>query len=171
LFEYVIVGFPFNCSFFQFDELIGKKVTATLSYVQDVAGNVMEKPLKWSFVMQDFGAKEATVTISGVQLNIPFSQALQSSVADDLRASLASTLGISISRLTNFVPSPAADGTTLFSFDILPPASGSSRTNALTASELAAMLANVDRSQNAFLNQFLSPNSTVSIYTWLTSYI
>jgi hypothetical protein len=135
----------------------------TLDGVRDLAGNFMKKPLKWSFVMQDYGAKEATVTISGLALNIPYSQATDGSVAENLRESLASSLGVPESQLTNFVPSPADDGTTLFSFDILPPDSKAARAGALTASEIAAMLGSIDLSQNAFLNQFLSPNSTVGL--------
>jgi hypothetical protein len=136
----------------------------TLGGVRDLAGNVMKKPLKWSFVMQDYGAKEATVTISGLALNIPYSQATDGSVAENLRESLASSLGVPESQLTNFVPSPADDGTTLFSFDILPPDSDTAaRAGALTASEIAAMLGSIDPSQSAFLSQFLSPNSTVGL--------
>jgi hypothetical protein len=140
----------------------------TLDGVRDLAGNVMKKPLKWSFVMQDFGAKEATVTISGMKLNIPYTQATDGSVAESLRESLASSLGVPESQLTNFVPSPAEDGTTLFSFDILPPdAETAARAGALTASEIAGMLGAIDPSQNTFLNQFLSPNSTVGVVMYL----
>ena len=133
----------------------------TLDGVRDLAGNVIKKPLTWSFVMQDFGAKQATVTISGLKLAIPYSESSDPEVVKNLRQALASTLGVPESQLTNFIASPADDGNTLFSFDILPPGSGASRAGSRTASEIAAMLSSLDPSKNAFLNQYLSPNSTV----------
>jgi hypothetical protein len=150
----------FICSF-QLDELIGKKITVTLSGVRDLAGNVQKKSLMWSFVMQDFGAKQATVTVSGMKLQIPYTQGTNSSIIASLRASLASSLGISESRLTNFVASPSDDGKTLFSFDILPPGSTASREDSMTASEIAAMISSIDFSQDSFLNQHLSSDSVV----------
>ena len=138
-------------------------MSVTLDGVRDLAGNVIKKPLTWSFVMQDFGAKQATVTISGLKLDIPYSQASDPEVVKNLRQALASTLGVPESQRTNFIASPADDGNTLFSFDILPPGSGASRAGSLTASEIAALLSSLDPTKNAFLNQYLSPNSTVCL--------
>ncbi len=146
----------------QYEDAIGKKMTVTLSGVRDLAGNTIKQPLTWSFVMQDFGAEQATVRISGFKLNIPFAQ-VDDFIAAALRISLARTLGVPESQLTNFSPSLAPDGNTLFSFDILPPSSQGSRAAVLTASEIAAMLNNLDVTQDPFLNANVDPESQVSL--------
>jgi hypothetical protein len=43
-----------------------------LARVTDLAGNPMSTAYTWSFVMQDFGVKDASVQISGLKLNLPF---------------------------------------------------------------------------------------------------
>ncbi len=43
-----------------------------LARVTDLAGNPMSIAYAWSFVMQDFGVKDASVQISGLKLNLPF---------------------------------------------------------------------------------------------------
>jgi hypothetical protein len=126
-----------------------------------MAGNIAGD-LSWSFVMQNYGADLATVTITGMKLNIPFTD-VNSSVAETLKKSIAFSLSIPESRLANFMPSPAADGYTLFSFDILPPSFGTRRAGTLTAGEIAAMLGSLNGSQNEFLDQYLSPDSTVRL--------
>jgi hypothetical protein len=144
----------------QYEDAIGKKMTLTLSGVRDLAGNVIKKPLMWSFVMQDFGAKQATVRISGFKLNIPFTS-INASVTESLQISLAGVLDVPVSRLVNFSPSPADDGNTLYSFDILPPSTQGSRAVALTASEIAAMLNTLDVTQDPFLNANADPDAQV----------
>ncbi len=144
----------------QYEAAIGKKMTVTLSGVRDLAGNTIKNPLTWSFVMQDFGAKQTTVRISGFKLSIPFTS-INESVTASLRTSLARSLQVSESRLVDFSPSPADDGNTLYSFDILPPSSQARRAGALTASEIAAMLNTLDVTQDPFLNANADPDAEV----------
>jgi hypothetical protein len=52
--------------------LIGYPLTMQLARVTDLAGNPMSTAYTWSFVMQDFGVKDASVQISGLKINLPF---------------------------------------------------------------------------------------------------
>ncbi len=52
--------------------MIGYPLTMQLARVTDLAGNPMLTTYTWSFVMQDFGVKDASVQISGLKLNLPF---------------------------------------------------------------------------------------------------
>ncbi len=127
-------------------------MTVTLSDVRDLAGNLIKRPLMWSFIMQTFEANPATVRISAFKLNIPFS-AVNTSVATALQESLAMALGVPKSQLANFSPSQAPDGMTYYSFDILPPSGQKSRAETYTAAEIAALLDELDVALHPFLTE------------------
>jgi hypothetical protein len=112
-------------------------------------------------VMQKFEVNPATVRISGFKLNIPFS-AVNTSVATALQESLSMALGVPKLQLANFLPSQAPDGTTYYSFDILPPSNQKSRAETYTAGEIAALLDELDVALDPFLNENVDTTQQVS---------
>ena len=56
----------------QLDTLIGVTMTMSVSGVTDLAGNIAPSITSWSFVMQNYGAQNASVSINGLQLVVAF---------------------------------------------------------------------------------------------------
>jgi hypothetical protein len=136
----------------QLDTLINKTITASVTGVQDTAGNVNPAVINWHFVLKDFGANQASVQINGLKLDVPFGGDLAngSQFMNNITAAIVLFLQVPTSRLSNIVISGSEDGKTLVSFTINPPSltglsffSGSRRDVAQrSASQLAAQLQN-----------------------------
>ena len=152
-------------------------MSMSLSGVKDLAGNVIPGTLSWSFVMQDFGVRDASVSVSGLKVNIPFSSIVNSSLVNsnitaNITSTLSKLLGVPASRFANLQFSLASDGyNTSVSLSILPPSASSRRDSSIPATDVLALLKAIlsDLSDgnstliDPSLQNFLSPDSQVYI--------
>ncbi len=147
----------------------------TVSRVQDLAGNFMVGSISWSFVMQDFGVTEATVQISGLELNIPFNVDFtmpNNTLITNVTNTIAEVLSVSASRLSNVVRSQASNNNTLVSMLILP-SKGSSvrRRDSATATEVLLVLNQLaGASSSIFKESKVCCFFGTSFYSWLKSF-
>ena len=151
---------------FQLDSLIGYTLTMTVARVSDVAGNFITSAYTWSFMMQDFGIKTASVQVSGLKLNVPFNinfTMASSPFVANFSGAVSAILNLPIGRIQNVIASQAPDGNTSLRFIVVPSSGGDRRDiEAPTSTEAVALLQAISRnpsSVNVALLRLMMPSS------------